>query len=122
MDAVRDRGALVAIAPDVRRRYARLIAERMARGGRALPVTTSRDDEAEGERAPGPPFSVPEREVRSLYEPLGLTVRELGSEECLGTVPPRMRERLTSMRETVYLVEKPRRPKKRRRRQPSKSA
>ena len=114
MDAVWDRGALVAVAPDMRRRYARVVAERMAPGGRMLLVTTSYDDEAEGARALGPPFSVPEREVRSLYEPLGLTVRELGSEECLGTAPPRMRERLASMRETVYLVEKPRRQKKRR--------
>ena len=118
MDAVWDRGALVAVAPDMRRRYARVIAARMAPGGRMLLVATSYDvvtnSLAEGTAPPGPPFSVPEREVRSLYEPLGLTVRELGSEECLETAPPRMRERLASMRETVYLVEKPRQQKKRR--------
>jgi thiopurine S-methyltransferase len=118
MDAVWDRGALVAVAPDMRRRYARVIAARMAPGGRMLLVATSYDvvtnSLAEGTAPPGPPFSVPEREVRSLYEPLGLTVRELGSEECLETAPPRMRERLASMRETVYLVEKPRQQRKRR--------
>jgi thiopurine S-methyltransferase len=118
MDAVWDRGALVAVAPDMRRRYARVVAARMAPGGRMLLVATSydvvTDSLAEGTAPLGPPFSVPEREVRSLYEPLGLTVRELGSEECLETAPPRMRERLASMRETVYLVEKPRQQKKRR--------
>lgn len=118
MDAVWDRGALVAVAPDMRRRYARVVAARMAPGGRMLLVATSydvvTDSLAEGTAPLGPPFSVPEREVRSLYEPLGLTVRELGSEECLETAPPRMRERLASMRETVYLVEKPRRQKNRR--------
>jgi len=118
MDAVWDRGALVAVAPAMRRRYARVVAARMAPGGRMLLVATSYDvvtnSLAEGTAPLGPPFSVPEREVRSLYEPLGLTVRELGSEECLETAPPRMRERLASMRETVYLVEKPRQQKKRR--------
>ena len=118
MDAVWDRGALVAVAPDMRRRYARVVAARMAPGGRMLLVATSYDvvtnSLAEGTAPLGPPFSVPEREVRSLYEPLGLTVRELGSEECLETAPPRMRERLASMRETVYLVEKPRQQKNRR--------
>ena len=113
MDAVWDRGALVAVAPDMRRRYARVVAERIAPGGRMLLVTVSYDEKEAGADA-GPPFSVPDNEVRRLYEPLGLSVRSLGSEECLDTAPPRMRERLASMRETVYLVEKPRRQKKRR--------
>lgn len=113
MDAVWDRGALVAVAPDMRRRYARVVAERIAPGGRMLLVTVSYDERDAGADA-GPPFSVPEREVRRLYEPLGLSVRSLESEECLETAPPRMRERLASMRETVYLVEKPRQQKKRR--------
>ena len=43
MDAVWDRGALVAVAPDMRRRYARVIAARMAPGGRMLLVATSYD-------------------------------------------------------------------------------
>lgn len=113
MDAVWDRGALVAVAPDMRDRYARVVAERIAPGGRMLLVTVSYDEKEAGADA-GPPFSVPDNEVRRLYEPLGLSVRSLGSEECLETAPPRMRERLASMRETVYLVEKPRQQKKRR--------
>ena len=46
MDAVWDRGALVAIEPSLRGRYASLVAERMAPGARMLVVAVSYDPEA----------------------------------------------------------------------------
>ena len=87
---------------------------RRRRRRRAREARIAAAGEKEAGADAGPPFSVPDNEVRRLYEPLGLSVRSLGSEECLDTAPPRMRERLASMRETVYLVEKPRQQKKRR--------
>ena len=46
MDAVWDRGALVAIEPALRQRYAALLAERMAPGARMLVVAVSYDPAA----------------------------------------------------------------------------
>ena len=57
-DAVYDRAALIALPPDLRRRYARL-----PRGCRGLLVTL---EYPQHEKA-GPPFSVPADEVRALY-------------------------------------------------------
>jgi thiopurine S-methyltransferase len=124
MDAAWDRGALVAVPPSLRPRYARVIADRLAPGGRMLLVATSYEAEGESDgtdrspddlvRSTGLPFSVMETDVRSLYEPLGLTVRELSREERHESAPPKMREGLKSMRETAYLVEKPRQKKRRR--------
>lgn len=129
-DAVWDRGALVAVDPSMRSRYANVIAQRIAPGGRILLVTTEYEKREEthdhggtntkegsgtdqeskkvsSKNSLGPPFSVSERDVRSLYEPLGLTVSVLGSEDATHTAPPRMASKITEMRETTYLVEKP---------------
>lgn len=104
MDAVWDRGALVAVEPGLRRRYAEVLAERMVPGGKMLVVAVSYDPDA---GVKGPPHNVPMDELRALYEPLGMEVRLLGSEECIDTAPPRMREKISSMTESTYLVSKP---------------
>lgn len=57
-----DRAALVALPPELRRRYASTITERF-RGHEILLISMS----YEGSETLGPPFSVPEKEVRSLY-------------------------------------------------------
>ena len=36
-----------------------------------------------------------------------MAVTLLGSEECIDSAPPRMRQRISSMTESVYLVTKP---------------
>lgn len=61
--AAYDRAALVALPPDMRRRYAAHLAALCAPGTRMLLVTLEYDQE----RRKGPPFSVPEDEVRALY-------------------------------------------------------
>ena len=63
--AVFDRAALIALPPDLRARYAAELYARLPSGCRGLLVTL---EYAQHERA-GPPFSVPEAEVRTLYWP-----------------------------------------------------
>ena len=61
--AVFDRAALIALPPDLRRRYVRELHARLPAGCRGLLVTLEYpQDEREG-----PPFSVQEEEVRALY-------------------------------------------------------
>lgn len=64
--AVFDRAALIALPPDLRARYASELYARLPIGCRGLLVTL---EYPQGERA-GPPFSVPEDEVRMLYAPV----------------------------------------------------
>ncbi len=61
--AVFDRAALIALPPDLRVRYASGLYARLPGGCRGLLVTL---EYPQHERA-GPPFSVPEDEVRTLY-------------------------------------------------------
>ncbi len=61
LDAVYDRAALIALPPDVRPRYVRHILSLTRPGTRILLLTLH------GEYASGPPFSVSDDEVRSLY-------------------------------------------------------
>jgi len=61
--AVFDRAALIALPPELRRRYVRELHARLPAGCRGLLITL---EYPQDERA-GPPFSVPEDEVRALY-------------------------------------------------------
>ena len=106
MDAVWDRGALVAVEPSLRDRYASALATRLAPGGRMLVVSVSYDPNA---GCAGPPHNVPHEEIVRLYESRGCEVTLLGSEEVIETAPPRMREKISSMTESAYLVRKPHR-------------
>ena len=63
--AVFDRAALIALPPDLRARYASELFARLPKGCRGLLVTL---EYPQDERA-GPPFSVPEDEVRARYMP-----------------------------------------------------
>ena len=60
-----DRGALVALPPDLRARYAYEVYAALPAGCRGLLLTF----EYAQAQMPGPPFSVPESEVRSLFSP-----------------------------------------------------
>ena len=62
-DAVFDRAALIALPPDLRKRYAGELYARLPAGCRGLLITL---EYPQAERE-GPPFSVPEDEVRVLY-------------------------------------------------------
>jgi thiopurine S-methyltransferase len=61
--AVYDRAALIALPPDLRRRYVRELYARLPAGCRGLLVTL----EYPPHEKQGPPFPVPEAEVRELY-------------------------------------------------------
>ena len=106
MDAVWDRGALVAVEPLLRDRYASALVTRLAPGGRMLVVSVSYDPNA---GCAGPPHNVPHEELVRLYESRGCEVTLLGSEEVIESAPPRMREKISSMTESAYLVRKPHR-------------
>ena len=62
-DAVFDRAALIALPPDMRPRYVRELYARLPHGCRGLLITL---EYPPGEKQ-GPPFAVPEAEVRELY-------------------------------------------------------
>jgi thiopurine S-methyltransferase len=63
LDALYDRAALVALPPELRPGYAAHIRKLVAPGSPALVVTLEYPEGAKE----GPPFSVPEAEVRTLY-------------------------------------------------------
>ena len=63
-DAVFDRAALIALPPDLRLRYARELYAALPAGCRGLLVTL----EYPQHERDGPPFPVPEDEVRALYD------------------------------------------------------
>jgi thiopurine S-methyltransferase len=72
-DRVWDRGAMVAVDPTERAAYARVVRRVLAPGGLVLLNVFDHD----GDRGSGPPFAVPEAEIRSLYA--GFEVSLLGT-------------------------------------------
>jgi thiopurine S-methyltransferase len=61
--AVYDRAALIALPPPMRQRYVREVYARLPAGSRGLLITLEYPQHEKN----GPPFSVPETEVRELY-------------------------------------------------------
>lgn len=80
-DAVWDRAALVALPADVRVAYARLLRERVRPGGRILLDTFEYDETVMS----GPPFSIPEGEVRGHYT--GFDVEKADERDLVATEP-----------------------------------
>ena len=66
---VYDRAALIALPPAMRKRYAERLAQRIEPGVEMLLVSL----EFAGDG--GPPFSVPENEIRELFEPAFTVIR-----------------------------------------------
>lgn len=60
--AIYDRASLVAIQPDLREKYAATMGQLIAPGGKILLVTVEHDT------GTGPPFSILDSDVRSLYQ------------------------------------------------------
>jgi thiopurine S-methyltransferase len=98
--AVYDRAALVALPPPQRERYARLLRERLPAQTSMLLVSL----DYEQARMSGPPFSVPDEEVRALFSPrFQLSVLE---EADVIDEEPRFRARgLARLVQRVYLLE-----------------
>lgn len=67
-DAVWDRASIIAIEPHLREQYVETMSRVIRPGGTLLVSTLERRTGTEEGRNGGPPFSVPEAEVRRLYE------------------------------------------------------
>lgn len=99
VDAVFDRAALVALPPEMRPHYAAHLLSLLPPGTRMLLVAF---DYAQAEMS-GPPFSVPQAEIRALFGPR-CDIAALGREDILER-EPRFRERgLTRLVETGWLL------------------
>jgi len=97
--AVYDRASLIAFPPAMRARYARHLASIVPSGTRMLLITVEYPD---GEME-GPPFSVPEQEVRHLFGD-HFTLDHLDERDVLAD-NERFRQRgLTRLSEQVYLL------------------
>lgn len=95
--AVFDRAALIALPPDLRLRYSRELYGRLPRECRGLLVTL----EFPPHEKAGPPFPVPEDEVRALYGALwDVGVRE--RRDILDAQPAFAEEGVTRLETVVY--------------------
>lgn len=99
VDAVYDRAALVALPPSMRPAYAEQLLRLAPPGSRILLITL----DYEQSEMNGPPFSVPESEVRDFFDGACL-VEKLASEDCLAREPRFMEKGLSRLRESTWLL------------------
>lgn len=99
VDIVYDRGALVALPPDMRIDYIDKIKQKLNQGARILLVTL---DYPQTELA-GPPFSVPEQEVTALFS--GFKITQLNKDDA-DKDHPRIKKGLSRFSEVVWLITK----------------
>lgn len=93
-DAIYDRAALVAIEPDKRKRYVEVCSK-------LAPLTFLIAFSYDQSKTPGPPFSVDDKTVRSLYAGQSIEVLETRS----GPISPRMKQAgVDRIDETAYLI------------------
>jgi thiopurine S-methyltransferase len=98
-DAVFDRASLVAIDPTLRSDYVQVMSKLIRPGGKILLVVIERMSGNEDEdKTAGPPFSVPEAQVRALYE----TQEWVKAVTLLEEMEPEIDRK---MRSVYYLVE-----------------
>lgn len=100
VSAVFDRAALVALPPDMRVRYADHLQMLLPGRARMLLITLEYDQT----RVPGPPHSVLEDEVRTLFQPRG-RVRCLTRETVTSLSPSFRAAGIESADEVVYQIE-----------------
>ena len=96
--AVYDRAALIALPPPMRKRYVEHLRACLPGGWQLLLITL---DYQQQERA-GPPFSVPDAEVKALFE--GCKIAMLQEEEVLDQHAVFKQEGMTALVERVYLI------------------
>jgi len=100
-DAVFDRAALIALPPDLRRRYVRDLHARLPQGCRGLLVTL----EYPQHQKDGPPFSVAEAEVREAYG-RDWEVGVLERRDILAQQPLFAEEGVTALETVVYRLQR----------------
>ena len=96
-EAVYDRAALIALPPEGRRRYAQHLTTLSPPGSQMLLIAL----EYPQHQAAGPPFSVPEEEVNSLYG-AGYSVEMLSREDTLHQEPRMRAKGVTEMSQVCY--------------------
>lgn len=99
VDIVYDRASLVALPEEMRADYVAKIKSLLNQGGRILLVSL---DYVQEEMA-GPPFSVPEQEIRALYSEYKVT--KLYRDEAEDDHPKIAKKGLSRFAEEVYLIE-----------------
>lgn len=100
--AVFDRAALIALPPDLRRRYVRELYARLPQGCRGLLITL----EYPPHEKQGPPFPVPEAEVRELYA-RDWDLQVLERRDILAQEPNFLREGVSALETVVYSLRRP---------------
>jgi thiopurine S-methyltransferase len=100
-NAVFDRAALIALPADLRRRYVREVYARLPSGCRGLLVTL----EYPPHEKQGPPFTVPEAEVRDLFE-RDWTVDVLTRRDTLAKNASFVAEGVTALDVVVYRLQR----------------
>ena len=98
-DAVFDRAALIALPPELRRRYVRELYARLPAGCRGLLVTLEYPQHEKN----GPPFAVHEDEVRELYG-RDWSVELLERRDILAQQPGFVAEGVTALSTAVYRI------------------
>jgi thiopurine S-methyltransferase len=98
---VYDRAALIALPPPVRARYARHLTSTLPERCATLLLTMDYPQELMS----GPPFSVPEAEVRELFE-AAFAVRLLATRDNALSEPHLQQRGLMSRRECVFLLQR----------------
>ncbi len=100
VELVYDRAALVALPQEMRRDYAQRVKSLLKAGGRILLITLDYPQQ----QMAGPPFSVPEQEVRELFAEFKVT--RLFRDDA-GPLHPKIAEKgLSHFAEEVYLLER----------------
>ena len=98
---VYDRAALIALPPRMRERYATGLYAHLPTGCSGLLVTL----EYPQQEKDGPPFSVPEDEVRALYDN-NWTIGELARRDILAEQPGFVAEGVTSLQAVAYRLQR----------------
>lgn len=96
IDLYYDRAALIALPPEMRPAYVRHVQSLVAKGGQGLLIGLEYDPS----QMHGPPFTVPEAEVRRLFEPW--RCEKLLEYDCLEQESKFKDRGLTWMKESVY--------------------
>eukprot|EP00397_Hematodinium_sp_SG-2012_P028025 GEMP01029482.1.p1 GENE.GEMP01029482.1~~GEMP01029482.1.p1 ORF type:complete len:353 (+),score=59.94 GEMP01029482.1:119-1060(+) len=102
VDRVFDRAALVAIMPADRKKYVKQIDDALSPGGKILLVTLA----CSFERVQGPPFPVPESEVRELFPEVKWNVELLSTELTHNHPSPLAKTDQVTMDQLQFLITK----------------
>ena len=98
IQAVYDRGSLVALPLKMRRRYMDKLLNALPRSASWLLITFEYDENI----MQGPPFNVNQSEVLGYFD--GYDVRLVGEEEMIGSMPKAQSMGLGSIRQCVYVI------------------